>query len=303
MSRNREAAGLQPQQSVTEPLTLMIVHAHPDDEVIGSGGTFARYGEAGVRTVLVTATLGEEGEIVVPDLDTPEIRVRLADVRREELRRATAILGIRHQDFLGYRDSGMAGTPANEHPASFNQADLAEATGRLVRLVRSYRPQVLVSYNEQGGYGHPDHIACHKVTLAAFDAAADGARYPDAGPAWATLKLYEINRPRELTRRVWEQMRERGLKTPLDNPDYDINRYTVPDERITTRIDVGTYMGRKRDALLAHRTQIAADGPFLAMPEDIARPWFGVEYFTLLKARVPLPPHAGYEDDLFAGIR
>lgn len=288
---------------MTEALTLMIVHAHPDDEVIGSGGTFARYRDEGLQTVLVTATLGEEGEIVVPELNTPETKARLAEVRREELRRATAILGIRHQEFLGYRDSGMAGTPANEHPDCFNRADPAEATGRLVRLVRAYRPQVLVSYNEHGGYGHPDHIACHKATLAAFDAAADAAQYPEAGPAWAPLKLYEMNRPRELTRRAWEQMRERGMKTPLDNPEYDIARYTAPDEVVTTRIDVAGYMARKRDALLEHRTQIAVDGPFLSMPEDIARQWFGVEYFTLLRSRVALPPRDGYEDDLFAGLR
>src|SRR5689334_48972 len=186
---------------MTKPLTLMIVHAHPDDEVIGSGGTFARYSEEGIRTVLVTATLGEEGEIVVPDLNTPEVKARLAEVRREELRKATAIIGIAHQEFLGYRDSGMAGTPSNDHPECFNQADLDEATGRLVKLIRAYRPQVLISYNAHGGYGHPDHIACYKVAQTAFAAAADPARYPETGPAWAPAKLYEMNRPREVTRR------------------------------------------------------------------------------------------------------
>jgi N-acetyl-1-D-myo-inositol-2-amino-2-deoxy-alpha-D-glucopyranoside deacetylase len=289
--------------TMTEPLTLMIVHAHPDDEVIGSGGTFARYAEEGIRTVLVTATLGEEGEIVVKEMDTPENHARLANIRREELRRATALLGIAHQEFLGYRDSGMAGLPCNEHAECFNMADMAEATRRLVRLVRAYKPQVLVSYNEHGGYGHPDHIASHRVTVAAFDAAADPARYPDAGPAWEVAKLYEMNRPREITRRAWEQMRERGMKTPLDNPEYDITRYTAPDEVVTTKIDVAQYMDRKRAALLEHVTQIAADGPFLSMPEDIGRQWYGVEYFTLLKSRVPLPERDGYEDDLFAGLR
>jgi mycothiol conjugate amidase Mca len=290
-------------QNMNEPLTLMIVHAHPDDEVIGSGGTLARYSDEGIRTVLVTATLGEEGEIVVAELNTPDVKARLAEVRREELRQATAILGVTDQEILGYRDSGMAGTPANEHPNSFNKADLEEATRRLVQLVRAYKPQVLVSYNEHGGYGHPDHIACHKVTLAAFDAAADPARYQDSGPAWAPLKLYEINRPRELTQQAWEQMRERGMKTPLDNPDYDITRFTVPQERITTAIDASDYVERKRNALLVHRTQIAVDGPFLSMPREIAQTWFGVEYFSLLKSRVALPPREGYEDDLFAGAR
>jgi len=288
---------------MSEPLTLMIIHAHPDDEVIGSGGTLAHYSDQSIDTVLVTATLGEEGEIVVADMDTPENHARLAEIRREELRKATEILGIKHQEFLGYRDSGMVGRPSNEHPACFHQADLDEATGRLVRLVRAYRPQVLVSYNAAGGYGHPDHIACHKVTLAAFATAADPAFHPQAGPAWAPLKLYEMSRPRELTQRAWEQMRERGMKTPLDNPDYDIARFTVPLEQITTALDVSAYMQRKRAALLEHRTQIAVDGPFFAMPEDIGRQWFGIEYFTLLQSRVPLPDHEGYEDDLFAGLR
>ncbi|HNP71593.1 MAG TPA: N-acetyl-1-D-myo-inositol-2-amino-2-deoxy-alpha-D-glucopyranoside deacetylase [Kouleothrix sp.] len=282
--------------------TLMIVHAHPDDEVIGTGGTLARYARQHVRTVLVTATLGEEGEIVVKDMDTPENHARLATIRREELRRATELLGIAHQEFLGYRDSGMAGRPSNEHPACFHQADPDEAAGRLVRLVRAYQPQVLISYNAHGGYGHPDHIACYHATQAAFEAAADPARFPEAGPAWAVSKLYEINRPRELTRQAWERMRERGMKTPLDNPDYQLENFTAPDELITTAIDVAEFMGLKRAALLEHRTQIAADGPFLSMPEDIGRSWFGVEYFTLLRARVALPPHDGYEDDLFAGI-
>jgi N-acetyl-1-D-myo-inositol-2-amino-2-deoxy-alpha-D-glucopyranoside deacetylase len=284
-------------------MTLMIVHAHPDDEVIGSGGTLAHYSDRGIDTVLVTATLGEEGEIVVADMDTPENHARLAEIRQEELRKATEILGIKYQEFLGYRDSGMVGMPSNEHPECFHQANLAEATGRLVRLVRAYRPQVLVSYNAAGGYGHPDHIACHKVTLAGFDAAADPARYPEAGPAWAPLKLYEMSWPREQTQQGWEQMRARGLETPLDNPDFDITRFTVPIEQITTVLDVSIYMQRKRAALIEHRTQIAVDGPFFAMPEDISRQWFGMEYFTLLQSRVPLPDHEGFEDDLFAGIR
>jgi len=288
---------------MNEPLTLMIVHAHPDDEVIGSGGTLAHYSDEGINTVLVTATLGEEGEIVVADMDTPENHARLAEIRLEELRKATEIIGIKHQEFLGYRDSGMVNTPSNEHPASFHQADLDEATGRLVRLVRAYKPQVLISYNAVGGYGHPDHIACYKVTLAAFDAAGDSARYPDAGPAWTPLKLYEMSRPREQAQQGWEQMRARGLKTPLDNPDYDIARFTVPMAQITSALDVSKHMERKRTALLEHRTQIAIDGPFFAMPEDIGRQWFGAEYFTLLQSRVPLPAHEGHEDDLFAGVR
>jgi mycothiol conjugate amidase Mca len=286
-----------------EPLTLMIVHAHPDDEVIGSGGTLARYSDEGIRTVLVTATLGEVGEIIVEDMNTPEIKVRLGEVRREELRKATEILGVNHQEFLGYRDSGMADMPSLKHPDSLNQADLEEVTGRLVRLVRAYKPQVLISYNQYGGYGHPDHIACHKVTVAAFDAAVDGMWCPSAGPAWAPLKLYEMNELRELTQQTWQQMREIGLNTLLDKPFYDIILSTAPYDWITTAIDVKNYIEHKRNALLQHRTQIAIDGPYLSMPEELSHRWFGVEYFTLLKSRVPLPSHKGYEDDLFAGVR
>jgi mycothiol conjugate amidase Mca len=288
---------------MTEPLTIMIVHAHPDDEAIGTGGTLARYSAEGVRTVLVTATLGEEGEIVVPELNTPEVKARLAEVRREELNQAVAILGIGNLEILGYRDSGMAGAESNRHPECFNMADPDEAAGRLVRLVRAYRPQVLVSYNEFGGYGHPDHIACHKATVAAFDAAGDPERYPEAGAPWTPLKLYYTNSPRRLFQRAWEQMRERGLPTPLEDPNFDITRFTVPDGQITTAIEIGDYMRRKFEALLVHRTQIAPEGRFMGIPEDIRRDIFGKEYFTRAAARVAVMQNGEYEDDLFGGLR
>src|SRR5919202_6707939 len=197
------------------PLTLMAVHAHPDDECFGTGGVLIKYAEEGVRTALVTATRGEEGEIHDPDLTEEEARPRLAEIREEELRRATALLRVGVQEFLGYRDSGMMGTPANEHPESFNKADLDEATGRLVRLIRTYRPQVLVTYNEDGGYGHPDHLQCHRITARAFDAAGDPARYPDAGPAWQPLKLYATAWSRERWLALRAAMRERGIEWPF----------------------------------------------------------------------------------------
>jgi mycothiol conjugate amidase Mca len=288
---------------MSEPLTIMIVHAHPDDEAIGTGGILARYSAEGIRTVLVTATLGEEGEIVVPELNTPEVRAKLGEVRHEELRRAVAILGVSNLEVLGYRDSGMAGSESNSHPDCFNMADPDEAIGRLVRLVRAYRPQVLVSYNEFGGYGHPDHIACHKTTVAAFDAAGDPARYPEAGPPWTPLKLYYTNSPRRQLQRAWEEMKARGLPTPLEDPNFDITRFTVPDDVITTAVEIGEYMRQKFEALLVHRTQIAPDGRFMTIPEDIRREIFGREYFTRVAARVAVPQNSEYEDDLFAGIR
>ncbi len=288
---------------MAKPLTLMIVHAHPDDEAIGTGGVLARYSAEGIRTVLVTATLGEEGEIVVPELNTPEVKARLAEVRHEELRRAVAILGVSDLEILGYRDSGMAGSESNSHPDCFNMADSDEATGRLVRLVRAYKPQVLVSYNEFGGYGHPDHIACHKATVSAFDAAGDPERYPAAGPPWTPLKLYYTNSPRRQLQRGWEAMKARGLHTPLDDPNFDIARFTVPDDVITTAVEVGEYMQRKFEALLVHRTQIAPEGRFMTIPKDIRREIFGHEYFTRVAARVDVPQNGEYEDDLFAGVR
>jgi N-acetyl-1-D-myo-inositol-2-amino-2-deoxy-alpha-D-glucopyranoside deacetylase len=288
---------------MSEPLTLMTVHAHPDDEAIGTGGTLLRYAAEGIRTVLVTATLGEEGEIVVSEWNTPEFKARLSEVRREELNQAVALLEIGTLELLGYRDSGMAGTESNNHPDCFNMADPDEATRRLVRLVRQYRPQVLVSYNMFGGYGHPDHIACHKATAAAFDAAGDPARYPETGAPWQPLKLYYTNSPRRMFQAAWEQMKARGLPTPLDDPNFDLSRFTVPDDEVTTAIDVGDFQERKLEAILVHRTQIAPDGRFMTVPEDIRRELFRHEYFTLVSSRVSLPQHGGYEDDLFAGIR
>ncbi len=287
---------------MAEQPTLMIVHAHPDDEVIGTGGTLLRYREEGVRTVLVTATLGDEGEIVAEDLNTPENKAHLAEIRRVELARAVEILRIADHELLGYRDSGMEGQESNADPACFNMADPTEATGRLVRLVRQYRPQVLVSYNAHGGYGHPDHIACHRATVAAFAAAADAAQYPEYGPAHRALKLYEIASPRELWLEAFAAMKEMGMLTLLDRPDFPIEKFTVPLADVTTAIDVMRYSEAKMVALRVHRTQIREDSWFYSMPEDLAARSFGREHYTLRTSHVALPPHDGAEGDLFAGI-
>ena len=171
-------------------LTLMAVLAHPDDEV-WVGATLAKYANLGTRTVLVTATLGEEGEIRDPDLDPDEARQRLGEIREAELRRSADIFGISQLYTLGFRDSGMAGTEANQDPRNFHNADPQEATGRLVRIIRQERPQVIVTDNERGSYGHPDHLAANRTTLAAFDAAGDATQYPDSGTVpWQPQKLY-----------------------------------------------------------------------------------------------------------------
>jgi mycothiol conjugate amidase Mca len=287
--------------SETQPLCILLVHAHPDDECLSTGGILARYTAEGIKTVLIIATGGEEGEIVVPELDTPENHARLREIRDQELACSVEALGVQHLERLGYRDSGMVDTPANSHPDSFHMADKDEATRRLVRLIRQHRPQVIATYDERGGYGHPDHIACHLATMAAFDAAGDPARYPDAGEPWTPLKLYYTAFPRQAVYMAWQMMRERGLKTPLDDPNFDTSRFTVEETRITTTVPIHDYLPQKRRAIDCHVTQISKDNPFLAMPEDIALELFGVENFIRVASRVELPE--GHEIDLFAGIR
>jgi mycothiol conjugate amidase Mca len=287
---------------MTAEQRLMIVHAHPDDECLSTGGVLARYSAAGVQTVLVIATGGEEGEIVVPEMNTPENKAQLRELRAAELDASVAALGVHVLEKLNYRDSGMVGTPGNAHPESFHMADKDSATGRIVQLVRQYRPHVLISYDERGGYWHPDHLACHLTTYAAFYAANDAGRYPEAGEPWQPLKLYYTARPREATRRIWEMMRERGLPSPLDNPDFQMSRFTTNDARVTTVIDIRPFLQQKRAAIACHVTQISTESPFLQVPEDLALELFGVEYFTLVDSLVSVKGTREPETDLFAGI-
>ncbi len=192
--------------------TLVAVHAHPDDECLPTGGILARYAAEGVRTVLVTCTGGEVGEIADPALATPE---NLGEVRARELAESVRILGIDRAVQLGYRDSGMAGTADNDHPASFLHADLDRAIGRVVAILREERADVVVTYDENGGYGHPDHIRAHQVAVAAFRAAGDPTRYPEAGPPWAPRKLYYAILTRSALRRFGEALRAAGVEVPF----------------------------------------------------------------------------------------
>jgi N-acetyl-1-D-myo-inositol-2-amino-2-deoxy-alpha-D-glucopyranoside deacetylase len=284
-----------------ERLTLMAVHAHPDDEIFGTGGVYARAADEGMRTVLVVATGGEEGEIRDPARDTPEGHARLAEIRADELRRSVDVLGIEEVYFLGYRDSGMLGTPANDNPASFFRADREEATGRIVRLIREVRPDVLVTYDERGGYGHPDHVTAHEVTTAAVEAAADPERYPEPGlSAWSVPKVYNTANPRSVWRWIGEQMRERGIAPEPEEPEYDYESYLTPDELITTRVDVSPYVRRKHAALMEHQTQISADDWLNSMPADLMEALLRTESFIRIHSAVPVPEP---ENDLFAGLR
>lgn len=309
-----------------EQITLMAVHAHPDDEVVFTGGVLALYHDRGVRTVLVTATNGEEGEIHDPDLDAEEARPRLGEIRREELKRAVDILGIDHSELLDYRDSGMAETEANSRAENFHNTDKESATARLVALVRGYKPHILVTYDEFGAYGHPDHIACNVITRAAFEKSGDPTYHPEAGEPWQPSKLYYTHWPEGNWERAKEMYKERGLKWPWDEEEVEQAAdaehqsteealaehqeeveqakeegkppaYVPPP--ITARIDVRAAIPRKIEAVKVHRTQFSPDGPFMTMPEDIAEVAFGEEDFSLIKSHVPV---AEQEDDLLSGL-
>jgi mycothiol conjugate amidase Mca len=287
---------------MAERLTLMTVHAHPDDEVFSTGGVLAKYAEQGIHTVLVTCTDGAEGEIVDPTMDQEEVKPRLAEVRKQELQDAVKVLGIGTLEMLGYRDSGMAGTESNQNPASFHMADPEEATGRLARLIRKHRPQVLVSYDENGSYGHPDHIKAHQITGLAFDAAGDPARFPEAGPAWQAQKLYICGRSRRQADRWREMAEELNLDIPWLRAPRDVNEPPrgIPSEQVTTIIEVADYAERKREALRVHKTQISPEFFIMNLPPDVIRRAFADEEFIRTRSLIDAPVP---ENDLFAGLR
>src|SRR6187402_1993691 len=295
--------------------TLMTVHAHPDDETIGTGGTMARAVAEGRRVVLVTCTRGEMGEIVVPDMDTPDNHRRLGEIRAGELERALAILGVTEWENLGYHDSDMMGRAGNLDPRSFWKADLDEAAGRLVWLIRRYQPDVVTTYNEFGGYGHPDHIRVHDVAIRAYPRAGDPAWYPEqlapehggTGPAvdegglapWTPSKLYEQAIPAS-TRTAMQERLEAIGKPSFWSPPADATpeqlaefeaytaRMLVPDESVTAWIDIaGAPLERKWAAIQEHVTQIAPDSGFMLFGLDGWREAWSKEAYILRESRVP----------------
>lgn len=279
---------------------LLAVHAHPDDECLGTGGSLARYAAEGVRTVLVTCTDGAVGEISDPALASPE---NLSEVRAGELDESVRILGVSRLVKLGYRDSGMAGTADNQHPASFHLANFDEAVGRVVQVMREERPDVVVTYDENGGYGHPDHIRAHQVAVAAFEAAGDATRFPEAGPPWVPAKLYYAVVPRSSFRALGERLREAGIDVPFGNnqePDGEASQppFGVEDDRVTTVMDVHAYAEAKRSALAAHRTQMGPEQFFMRLPPELFTEIFGREFFQ----RVSGPGTGSPEEDLFSGL-
>lgn len=265
--------------------TLMVVHAHPDDEVFSTGGILAKHAAAGDRVVVVYATRGEEGELYDETLNPEEAKPRLGEIREREAREACRRLGVEEVYFLGYKDSGMAGWEQNARPDVFANAPLDEAAGKLYEIMRETRPRVVVTYDESGGYGHPDHIMTHRATVAAFNR----ARNEPGGPQ----KLYYGARSREQFRRQLEA----GNRPSWLSDDFDIEQYGVPDEEITAFIDVAPHVPLKKAALATHRTQIKPDFFYLSIPDEEMRQTHGTEFF-----RRVVPPHrpGERESDLFA---
>lgn len=281
------------------PATLLCVHPHPDDESIACGGVLARAADQGVRTVVVTCTGGEEGENLA-GIDLGDLP--LADHRRGELADALAALGVSSHHWLGYRDSGMAGSAANDHLASFHGADLEEAAGRLAGILRAERPDVVVSDDEHGTYGHPDHIKAHRVAVRAVALAADPAAAVPGAP-WQVAKRYVYTLPKGQLLATHQQLLAAGLPSPFGTAPFaavDQVLLGTPDELVTTVVDVAAWLERKRAAMAAHRSQIGPDSFFLNTPSDLVERAFATEAFVLEAGRPGVED--GIEDDLFAGL-
>jgi N-acetyl-1-D-myo-inositol-2-amino-2-deoxy-alpha-D-glucopyranoside deacetylase len=297
--------------AVTADRKLLLVHAHPDDEAINNGATMARYVAEGVHVTLLTCTLGEEGEVLVPELAqlAADQADQLGGYRISELSAAMAALGVRDHRWLGgagrYRDSGMIGTPANENPRAFWNADLEEAAAHAVAVVRELRPQVLVTYDENGGYGHPDHIQAHRVAMRAVEAAADPDFHPELGEPWQVAKVYWCALPRSVVQQGIDALASMGEGSPFAGlGDIEEVPFVVPDDAIAAAVDARAYAGHKDAALRAYPTQITVDGPFFALSNNLGQEVLGTEYYRLVHGRrgpAGDNPH-GWEDDLFAGL-
>ncbi len=283
-------------------LRLMAVHAHPDDESSKGAATLARYADEGHRVLVVTLTGGERGDILNPAMDLPEVRGRIADIRRDEMARAAEILGVEHH-WLGFEDSGLPeGDPSPPLPEGcFALVPLEEPVAELVKVIREFRPHVMTTYDENGGYPHPDHIRCHQVSVAAFEAAGDHRLHPDAGEPWTVSKLYYNHGfLRERMQMLQDEFAKNGQEGPFAkwlanwDPEFDVHA-----GRVTTRVPCSDYFTQRDEALKAHATQIDPTGFFFATPIEWQQRLWPTEEFELARSRVParLP-----EDDLFAGI-
>lgn len=275
--------------------SFLAVFAHPDDEAFGSGGSLARYAASGVQVTLVCATRGEVGEISDPALATPET---LPAVREGELRAAARAMGIQDVRFLGYRDSGMVGTADNENPAAFVNAPAEQVIAQLVAIIREVRPQVVLTFDPNGGYGHPDHIAIHHHTVAAFHAATDAARYPEQGAPWQPARLLYTVIPRASWREMRDQLKAQGVDTSQFDR-LDETAVAWPDDQIQFQLDVTPTVEAKWAALNAHQTQFGPDNFFRKMPAQTARALLSREHFA---QAWPEPTPGAASDDLFSGL-
>ncbi len=280
--------------------TLMTVHAHPDDESSKGPGTVAKYHDQGVKTVLICATGGEEGDILNHEMDTEYVRNHLGEVRLQELEAATKIIGYDEVVMLGYRDSGMAGAETNSNPDCFAMADKTEAVGKLVYEIRRTKPQVIVTYDEdQSGYPHPDHLQVHDISVVAFDMAGDKDKFPHLGEPFQPLKLYYSVWSKARIVQMHEKFIELGLESPFDERWFD---RPSRDEFITTQINVSDYYEIRAGALRAHRTQIEEKSKFwFGIPEEEAKKIYPFDDYVLAKSLVGFPQEL--ESDLFEGIR
>jgi N-acetyl-1-D-myo-inositol-2-amino-2-deoxy-alpha-D-glucopyranoside deacetylase len=295
---------------------LLLVHAHPDDEAINNGATMAQYVAEGRGVTLVTCTLGEEGEILEPGLEhlAADRDDALGQHRIGELAEAMAALGVSDHRFLGgagrFRDSGMewddtghARPKSTVRDDTFWKADLTEAATLLAEVVREVRPQVLVTYDEFGNYGHPDHIQAHRVAMYGAQLAAVESYRPDLGEPWDVAKIYWAAMSLSATREEARQLAELGIENPFEGWDLDdAPRFFVEDSAIACRVDASAHADAKVAAMRAHRTQIAVDGPFFALSNNLGNHVWGVEHYRLAKgARGPVDER-GWETDLFAGL-
>ncbi|SEF82310.1 N-acetyl-1-D-myo-inositol-2-amino-2-deoxy-alpha-D-glucopyranoside deacetylase [Actinacidiphila yanglinensis] len=272
---------------------LLLVHAHPDDETINNGATMAKYAAEGAHVTLVTCTLGEEGEVIPPELAhlAADRDDTLGEHRIGELAAAMAALGVTDHRFLGgagrYRDSGMMGVAQNDHPACLWRADPDEAAGHLADVILEVRPQVLVTYDDNGGYGHPDHIQAHRVAMRGYEIAARRGHRID--------RVYEICTPRSVVQAGFDKLAAEGRDFPFEGiatPD-DVPG-VVDDELVTVAVDGAAHADRKTAAMRAHASQIAVDGPFFALSNDLGQPFFAVEYYRQVHGAP-----SGRADDLF----
>ncbi|MEV5004796.1 MULTISPECIES: N-acetyl-1-D-myo-inositol-2-amino-2-deoxy-alpha-D-glucopyranoside deacetylase [unclassified Streptomyces] len=285
---------------------LMLVHAHPDDESINNGATMARYAAEGALVTLVTCTLGELGEVIPEELRHLEGSAGLGAYRRQELAAAMRELGVEDFRLLGgagrYRDSGMMGLADNDDPDCLWQAGLDIAAEHLVAVIREVRPQILVTYDDNGGYGHPDHIQAHRIAMRAADLAADPAVRPDLGRPWRIAKVYWNRVPRPVAEAAFARLKDDLPGLPFDEPAAigDVPG-VVGDERVTAAVDGSAYAAAKTAAMAAHTTQIEMAEPYFALSNQLAQPVFTTEFYELVRGE----PGAGEgerETDLFAGV-